>query len=172
VFRKAIHRAAGKLNHSQRGAENHAALDSPTRPRGFRHADAETAGFSRRGVLTATVAGTLLYSASLPVMPRRAAAATVQGLRSAPSCSSARTESVTVQLGTSEMGQGVCSGLAQVLAEETDGRFGPKWSVIAPPPARPMAPAVRRLSGHVRQLLHAGILPADAGRRARPSARC
>ncbi len=78
---------------------------------------ATPAGLTRRGMLASAATAGLLYSFSVPIGGRAASAAGVPTSIGA-FVRVSTDETVTIVVGASEMGQGVTSGIAQVLAEE------------------------------------------------------
>ncbi|MHB1204391.1 MAG: molybdopterin cofactor-binding domain-containing protein, partial [Rhodospirillaceae bacterium] len=77
----------------------------------------EARGIDRRTLLAAGASAGLVYAFSLPLTARGAKAAASQTAVGAFVRIGAD-ESITILVGVSEMGQGIASGLAQVLAEE------------------------------------------------------
>ena len=81
-------------------------------------APSKTNVIDRRQALVAASSAGLLYSFSLPLFTKRAEAASGQASAVGAFVRVDSDETITIFIGVAEMGQGVLSGLAQVLAEE------------------------------------------------------
>ena len=90
---------------------------------------------------TAATVGGLTIAIDLPLLAKGAAAATPTASRVTAWVSIGTDESVTILVGASEMGQGVLSGLPQILAEELMVDWQRVKTAEAPPAAAYVNPA-------------------------------